>query len=281
MDDEASESDSSNDSEGSGSENSSDSDGSENGSECDSDDSEDESSFDSDDDSSLDSNFMAEMANELGFDIDERENATANELEFISHPQPSHLIRPHTTASYDTQLMRKECAISPSDTENRSSSHDSESFEASGTKKPEALACYESNSDVSDDVETCSKFGDAKCTSSLQIKPKPGSAPRSSKRCDSIVVTTPFESTTQGDTSSVSFSAHRANIPSNSAAPLTESDDDDESDSDDSDASEEEIAFSSYALAIPVVEASRSATTMFDEARRSKESISPRRLGSP
>ena len=242
-----------------------------------SDDSEDSSDWDSDDESSLDSNFMAEMANELGFDLFDRENdltvdavdisfvnATANIQEVISDPPRPQLLGLGATASYEKPLMRKECSISPRDTAIRSLSHGSPTFGAGGTDEREfehygKRDCDESNFDVSKNVGKTSSIEVENYTSSLKIQLIPGAAPRATELCDAIVVAS----------SCKSASRHASNA-SNSAVPLAGFDDDDDASGedcsgDDSDASDKEGAVSIDELPVSIANSGCSVTTMHNE----------------
>ena len=253
-----------------------------------SDDSEDSSEWDSDDESSLDSNFMAEMANELGFDICDRENdvtvdavdisfvnATANIQEVISDPPRSQLLGLGETASYEKQLMHKEDSISSGDTAIRSLSHGSPTFGAGGTDEREfehysKRDCDESNSNVSENVNNISSIEVEKCTSSLQIQLKPGDALRATELCDAIVVASPFKSSSQEGVLFLSLSARHASKASNSAVPLAGSDDDDDNSGedcsiDDSDASDKEGAVSNDELPVSIANSACSVTTIHNE----------------
>lgn len=197
----ASENDSCDDSEESESQSISDSDGSDKSSER-----------LSDKESSLDSSFIAEMANELGFAIDNEESdklvilmktstveAAAMRQKFIS--QPSLLGLFQKTSSNEKQMMFETCSISSSNS----------------------------------DVENLTAVGATNRAPSQQIKPKLYPAPRPTECRDAGVVATQFESTSPqpGIVSSTPSSLHHGFHSLNSVRQRTKFDVDKEADSED------------------------------------------------
>jgi hypothetical protein len=187
IDNETSDSDSSNDSETTHS--SSDSDA------CD-----DDLEWDSDDESSLDSNFMAEMAYELGFDIDDDDydetvatpfgysaKAMASSQKFI--PTVSPMMGFLEKSSSEAPFLRKTYSFSSINTDTPTRSYYPANFKAGGMDEPGCLGqdepgcqrhfdsdCDDSYTRVSDYVEQNAEVRAWNRTSSHQIKLNPDAA---------------------------------------------------------------------------------------------------------